>query len=129
MNSLNRLIMVAATVALATAAPARAGEPREAGADDRRPPPPREESSGRSETLTAEQAAQVKAILAKYDAATLTAETAKAIHEAFRQAGLRGGPAMNDTIKAAGFDPEKLRDLAPPPGQGGRGDDRRPPEG
>jgi phosphatidylethanolamine-binding protein (PEBP) family uncharacterized protein/Spy/CpxP family protein refolding chaperone len=94
-------------------------------------PPPREggverdgnrpENSG---TLTDAQKEQVKAILSKYDANTLTADQAKAIHEAFRQAGLRGGPVMADTIKSAGFDPDKLRDLAPPPGREG-GRDRR----
>lgn len=75
-----------------------------------------EDSDRKAETLTAEQAAQVKEILSKYDATALTAEKAKAIHEDFRKAGLRGGPAMNDTIKSAGFDPDKLRDLAPRPG-------------
>ena len=68
----------------------------------------------------------MKTILAKYDAKSLTAEQAKAIHEAFRQAGLRGGPAMNDAVKAAGLDPDKLRDLAPPPSQGQQGDARPP---
>jgi len=98
-------------------------------------PPPREGGPGgerggngseKTETLTDAQKQQVKAILSKYDATTLTADKARAIHEAFRQAGLRGGPAMSDTIQAAGFDPDKLRDLAPPPGQDG-GRDLRPP--
>ena len=101
--------------------------------DEGQRPPPREGGVERdgdrpenSETLTDAQKEQVKAILSKYDANTLTADQAKAIHEAFRQAGLRGGPAMADTIKAAGFDPDKLRDLAPPPDRAG-GEDRRPP--
>ncbi len=88
-------------------------------------PPPREGGRERggdrlapAETLTDAQKAQAKAILSKFDANALTAETARSIHEAFRQAGLRGGPAMAETIKAAGFDPDKLRDLAPPPGRG-----------
>ena len=79
-----------------------------------------------TQTLTDAQKDQVKAILSKYDANTLTADQAKAIHEAFRQAGLRGGPALNDTVKAAGFDPDKLRDLAPPPGQA-TGSGQQPP--
>lgn len=66
------------------------------------------------ETITSEQAAQVKQMLSHYDAASLTAADAMAIHDAFREAGLRGGPAMNETIRAAGFDPDELRDLAPP---------------
>ncbi len=82
--------------------------------------------AGESETLTEAQKSQVKAILSKYVANTLTADQAKAIHEAFRQAGLRGGPAMADAIKAAGFDPDKLRDLAPPPGQANGGNEPQP---
>ena len=72
---------------------------------------------GKTELLTNTQKALVKVILSKYDANTLTADKARAIHEAFRQAGLRAGSAMADTIRAAGFDPDKLRDLAPPAGQ------------
>jgi Spy/CpxP family protein refolding chaperone len=83
-----------------------------------------------TQTLTDAQKEQVKVILSKYDANTLTPGQARAIHEAFRQAGLRGGPAMGDAIRAAGFDPGKLRDLAPPPGQdGGRGRPGRSFEG
>ena len=90
-------------------------------------PPRGIDAPGRAETLTDEQVKQVGAILAKYNAQTITADQAKAIHEAFRQAGVRGGPAMADTVKAAGFDPDKLRDLAPPPGQ--RSEGRRPAPG
>ena len=89
-------------------------------AQERREPPrdrqPRnEEARGASESLNASQIKQVKAILSKYDAGTLTADQAKAIHASFREAGLPGGPAMNDAVKAAGFNPDTLRDLAPPP--------------
>ena len=79
-----------------------------------------------TENLTDAQKAQVKIILSKYHANALTAEQAKAIHEAIRQAGLRGGPAVNEAVKEAGFDPDKLRDLAPPPGQGNGGNERPP---
>ena len=100
--------------------------------DGQRPPPGEGSAerggdrSAKTENLTDAQKAQVKGILSKYDANALTAEQAKAIHEAFRQTGLHGGPALNDTVKAVGFDPDKLRDLAPPPGQAG-GSDQRPP--
>ncbi len=96
-------------------------------------PPPREDGvgnqrggngPGESEPLTDSQKSQVKAILAKYDASTLTADQAKAIHEAFHQAGIHGGAALNDAVKSAGFDPDKLRDLAPPPGQTSGGNQR-----
>ncbi|MFA9392482.1 MAG: hypothetical protein ACERKD_21910 [Prolixibacteraceae bacterium] len=69
----------------------------------------------RMETLTELQKEKVKAILSHYKAATLTANDAKAIHEAFREAGLRGGPVTEEVIREAGFDADKLRDLAPPP--------------
>jgi phosphatidylethanolamine-binding protein (PEBP) family uncharacterized protein/Spy/CpxP family protein refolding chaperone len=95
---------------------------REGGAGDQRGG----NGPGDSETLSEAQKTQVKAILAKYAAATLTADQAKAIHEAFRTAGLRGGPAMADAIKSAGFDPDKLRDLAPPPGQPNGGNEPQP---
>jgi phosphatidylethanolamine-binding protein (PEBP) family uncharacterized protein/Spy/CpxP family protein refolding chaperone len=94
--------------------------------EERRSPPREGGRPGEGEPLTEVQKQQVKAILSKYDANTFTADQAKAIHEAFRQAGLRGGPAMADTLKAAGFDPDKLRDLAPPPGAVGGGDQRPP---
>ena len=70
------------------------------------------------ETLSMDQQAQVKAILSRYNPSSLTVDDAKAIHEDFRQAGLRAGPAMAPTIIEAGFDPDQLRDLAPPPCRG-----------
>ncbi len=95
-------------------------------------PPPREGSGDRNgegpaqtESLTDAQKAQVKSILSKVNANALTAEQAKAIHAAFRQAGIHGGPALNDVVEAAGFEPDKLRDLAPPPGQATDRNERR----
>lgn len=96
-------------------------------ADDRKQPRG-DGAPDRNEVLSAAQIEQVKTILGKYDARALTADTAKAIHEQFRQAGLRGGPAMSDAIRAAGFDPDRLRDLAPPPGQQGGGGSERQQE-
>ena len=85
---------------------------------------------GESEPLTAAQKDRVKAILSNYDANTLTAGQAKDIQESFRQTGLRGGAALNDAVKAAGFDPDKLRDLAPPSGRlGGAGQRAQSREG
>jgi hypothetical protein len=75
--------------------------------DDRRPS--RRGEQGKGEALTVEQTARVKAMLAKYDANSLTADQAKAIHEAFRQAGLRGGPSpllapdLMTSLKAGGM--------------------------
>ncbi|MBP7864834.1 MAG: hypothetical protein KA419_02710 [Acidobacteria bacterium] len=78
-----------------------------------------------SRPLSDEQKARVAAILSRFEPNELTPEIARAIHEAFRQAGLRAGPAMADAIRAAGFDPDKLRDLAPPPDPSGE-EGRRP---
>jgi hypothetical protein len=68
----------------------------------------------KAKALTSAQTATIKNILSKYNASKLTAADAKAIHEKFREAGLHAGPETNDAIIAAGFDPEKLRDLDPP---------------
>ena len=66
-------------------------------------------------SITANQVTLIKTILSKFSAAKLTVADAKAIHEKLREAGIHGGPETNDAIKAAGFDPEKLRELDPPP--------------
>ena len=96
------------------------------------PKPGGGDSPRETETFTADQKAKVKDILSKYDATTLTADQAKAIHESFRNAGLRGGAALNDAVQAAGFAPDKLRDLAPPPsadGEQAQNGDSRPEPG
>jgi Spy/CpxP family protein refolding chaperone len=77
-----------------------------------------------SQPLTDQQKATVKSILAKYDASSLTADDAKAIHRTLREAGLRNGPDMDEVLKNAGFDSQKLRDLDPPPGDRAQGDRR-----
>jgi len=92
----------------------------QARAEDRREDRQQEEL----QSLTAEQKAQVKAVLSKYNEASLTADDAKAINETFRQAGLRNGPALQQAIKDAGFVPEKIGALAPPPERSG---ERRTP--
>ena len=83
---------------------------------------------GKMEALTDVQTKQVATILSGYDAQALTAEQARAIHSAFHQAGLPGGPAINEAVVAAGFSPDKLRDLDPPPSAPGGGVDRRAPK-
>jgi hypothetical protein len=69
----------------------------------------------RSQSITAEQTLQIKKILSGYNASKLTADEARAIMNKFREAGIHAGPETNNAITAAGFDPEKLRKLAPPP--------------
>ncbi len=102
--------------------------------DSNQPQPPDEQGQrpdrrgnpGGAQSLTDEQKAQVADILSQYDAASLTAEDAKAIHNAFRKAGIHPGPGHREAIEAAGFDPRVLRSLDPPPGRHGQG---RPQQG
>ena len=65
--------------------------------------------------LSNEEKEIVIEILTKYNPNKLDTETAKKIHSEFRNAGLRAGPGMANTIKQAGFDPQELRKLDPPP--------------
>ena len=78
------------------------------------------DGQGDIQTLTDQQKTTVKSILSKYNPSTLTASDAKAIHSAFRDAGLHKGPGLNEAAKAAGVDPDKLRNLDPPPDMKGR---------
>jgi len=89
---------------------------------DRRPERPREDA----QPLTAEQKAQVKAILSKYKPESLTASDAKSINNAFREAGLRNGPGLQEAIHDAGFEPQRIGELDPPPG---RAEEERRPAG
>lgn len=121
---MKRLVLSIAGLGVAVAIGASGAEREGAAAN----PPPGDRDGARAGVLTEEQAREVGAILARYDAAALTAEQARAIHEALRRAGLRAGPAMGDAIRKAGFDPERLRQLAPPPSgpRGGDGEEERP---
>ena len=76
------------------------------------PPPPPEDAP---QPVTVEQKAKVKEILSKYDASSLTANDAKIINEAFRAAGLRNGPGLQEAIRDAGFVPDRIGELDPPP--------------
>jgi hypothetical protein len=81
----------------------------------------------KSKTVTPAQTATVKKILSKYNPKKLTTADAKAIHEQFRAAGLHAGPETRDAIVAAGFDPDKLRDLDPPKSQDNKGSSTHKP--
>jgi hypothetical protein len=69
----------------------------------------------KAQSVTTEQTLQIKKILSGYNASKLTADDARAIQNKFREARIHAGPETNSAITAAGFDPEKLRNLAPPP--------------
>ncbi|MCP3891772.1 MAG: hypothetical protein GY702_23320, partial [Desulfobulbaceae bacterium] len=88
--------------------------------------PRRDKEEVRQQQLaTKGQIAQVHAILVQFNQSSLTADNAKAINRAFRDAGLRGGPVLNDAIRAAGWDPEQLRSLDPPPNRSQAGPRQR----
>ncbi len=66
-------------------------------------------------TVTDELKAKVKVILSKYDANNLTKEDAVAINNEFRTADIRKGFAQRQAIIAAGFNPQTISSLDPPP--------------
>ena len=117
MNTQTRTILLSLVILAAVFAPGLA----QTAPSDR---PPREEQ----QTLTDQQKATVKSILSKYNPASLTADDARAINDAFREAGLRSGRDLRDAIQEAGFDAEAIRKLAPPPNardESGRDEDGR----
>jgi hypothetical protein len=85
----------------------------------------RQKTQDKTQTLSAEKTQQIKKILSGYDASKLTADDARAIQNKFREAGIHAGPEINGVIIEAGFDPEKLKELAPPPDAGNK--DRQVP--
>ncbi|MCP4022742.1 MAG: hypothetical protein GY729_12935 [Desulfobacteraceae bacterium] len=66
-------------------------------------------------SFTSEQKETVASILSNYDSTSLTQEDAKAINDAFRDAGFKRGHALKNAIEAAGFDGDQIRELDPPP--------------
>lgn len=95
------------------------------------PPPPGEDRPPGAPpplVLSSAEQAKVKSVLSAYKPATLTAEDARALKRALRDAGLRRSPALDDALKAAGFSPAKMESLDPrPPGPPGP-PPGRPPE-
>ncbi len=82
----------------------------------------RTEQTKTEQSISSNLKSTVAKILSNYDSATLTAANAKAINNAFREAGVRRGPGQQEAIEAAGFDPRKISSLDPPPEESsGRG--------
>ncbi|MGQ1786026.1 hypothetical protein [Saccharicrinis sp. GN24d3] len=67
------------------------------------------------DTLTVKQIKTVNKILSAYNSELLSADDAKAIMDAIRDAKIPGGKGVEDAITGAGFDYEKIKKLAPPP--------------
>jgi hypothetical protein len=68
-----------------------------------------------SQALTAAELSTINTVLAPYKPASLTAEDAKKIKRTLRDAGLRRSRELDAALNAAGFSPDKLDALDPPP--------------
>ena len=67
-----------------------------------------------SQPLTEDQKTQIQTILSQYDPKNVTAEDAKSIFQAFRDAGIKPARGMKEVIETAGFDADALREMARP---------------
>lgn len=72
------------------------------------------------EVLTDAQTTTVNGILSEYDSESLSADDAKAIMKAIRDAKVPEGKGVETAINNAGFDFEEIRKLAPPPARQGK---------
>lgn len=68
-----------------------------------------------TEALSAAELIKIKTILAPYKPASLDTNTAKSIKRSLRDAGFRRSRALDSALLAAGFSPEKMDTLDPPP--------------
>jgi hypothetical protein len=62
-----------------------------------------------AQSLTDEQKQKIADILSQYDPENVSEEDAKAIFQAFKDAGITPAKGMKEAIEAAGFDAEDLR--------------------
>jgi hypothetical protein len=69
-------------------------------------------SSTRSSALSTEQKNLIEETLSQYDANSLSADDAKAIVEAFSEAGIAPSKALESAMAASGFDAREVGDLA-----------------
>ncbi|XPF93968.1 hypothetical protein ACM9HF_18445 [Colwellia sp. RE-S-Sl-9] len=78
------------------------------------PPPPRSDQK-----LTEEQQSLISETLSKFDAENINETDALSIIDAFSQAGIQPGEALEKAMSSFGFDAKTLGDLADVKGQGG----------
>ena len=71
----------------------------------------------KTEPLTEDQQSKIQTILSQYDPENVSTEDAKAIFQAFSDAGIKPARGMKETIEAAGFDAEDLRIKGMPEGE------------
>ena len=65
--------------------------------------------------LTENQQEAVATILSQYDPEKITADDAREINDAFRDAGLKRGRGLQNAVKSAGFSGATISALDPPP--------------
>lgn len=69
-------------------------------------------SSSRTNSLTSDQKELIEETLSQYDASSLSADDAKAIVEAFQEAGIEPSSALQSAMSTSGFDAKEVGDLA-----------------
>ena len=79
------------------------------------------------QSLTDEQKQTIADILSQYDPENITEEDAKAIFQAFKDAGITPAKGMKEAIEAAGFNAEDLRSKGMPE-KGGKMPPPPPPQ-
>jgi len=82
--------------------------------------PDRKPRQEQVETLTSKQIKKVNKILADYNSESLSADDAKALMKELKEAKIPGGKGVEKAINDAGFDFEKIKELAPPPARPNR---------
>lgn len=73
---------------------------------------PQMSSSSKSSSLSSDQKALIEETLSQYDASSLSADDAKAIVEAFQEAGIEPSKALESAMSTSGFDAKEIGDLA-----------------
>lgn len=91
-------------------------------------PPPPPSSSSSTQNLTEDQMTLISDTLSELDVDNLTEQDALSIVEAFSEAGIEPGRAMESAMSDLGFDAKEIGDLAGIEGREGGGPPPPPPE-
>lgn len=91
-------------------------------------PPPPKASSRSEQSLTEEQQNLISETLSEYDVDNLTEADALSITEAFAEAGIQPGLALEKAVSNSGFDAKSLGDLANVSEEGSRPPPPPPPQ-
>ena len=106
MTIFKQAVLVLASGLILAAAPSRGTLPAASARPSDMPEP---------EALSPAELVKIKTILAPYRPASLDTNAAKTIKRSLRDAGFRRSRALDAALLAAGFSPEKMDTLDPPP--------------